>query len=75
MKRRRAAAGGVVEHRMSVLQDLEHGRSLKIAALVTAVQEHGVATRTVDTMLILAQERARQPGVLCAGRRSGVSGL
>src|ERR1700731_3065758 len=52
MDRRLAAAGSVAGHKMSMLQDLERGRSLEIDALVTAVQEMGrlvkVATPTID---------------------------
>ena len=52
---------------MSMLQDLERGRSLEIDALVTAVQEMGrlvkVATPTIDAVLALVQERGRQAGL------------
>jgi len=55
MERRLNAAGSVVGHKISMLQDLERGRSLEIDALVTAVQEMGrlvkVATPTIDTYL------------------------
>ena len=65
--RRLAAAGKVVGHKMSMLQDLERGRSLEIDALVTAVQETarlvGVKTPTIDLLLALAQERGRQAGL------------
>ena len=65
--RRLNAAGAVVGHKMSMLQDLERGRMLEIDAIVTAVQELGrlvgVATPTIDTVLSLAQERGRQAGV------------
>lgn len=65
--RRLNAAGAVVGHKMSMLQDLERGRMLEIDAIVTAVQELGclvgVATPTIDTVLTLAQERGRQAGV------------
>ena len=65
--RRLAAAGAVTGHKMSMLQDLERGRSLEIDALVAAVQEMGrltgVATPTIDTLLALIQERARQAGL------------
>lgn len=50
-----------------MLQELERGRSLKIDALVTAVQELGrlvqVATPTIETVLALVQERGRQAGL------------
>jgi 2-dehydropantoate 2-reductase len=52
---------------MSMLQDLERGRSLEIDALVTAVQELGrltdVATPVIDAVLALVQERARAAGL------------
>src|SRR6202047_426220 len=52
------AASGVGHH-ISMLQDLERGRSLEINAVVTAVQEMGrlvkVATPTTDTVLALVQ--------------------
>ena len=63
MDRRLAAAGSVVGHKMSMLQDLERGRSLEIDALVTAVQEigrlTGVPTPIIDAVLALVQERGR----------------
>ena len=67
MARRLNAAGAVIGHKMSMLQDLERGRSLEIDALVTAVQELGrlveVATPTIDAVLALVQERGRQAGL------------
>ena len=67
MERRLNAAGSVVGHKISMLQDLERGRSLEIDALVTAVQELGrlvkVATPTIDAVLALVQERGRQAGL------------
>jgi 2-dehydropantoate 2-reductase len=67
MERRLNAAGSVVGPKISILQDLERGRSLKVDALVTAVQEMGrlvkVATPTIDTVLALVQERGRQAGL------------
>ncbi len=65
--RRLDAAGSVAGHKMSMLQDLERGRSMEIDALVTAVQElgrlTGVATPTVDILLALVQERAERAGL------------
>ena len=65
--RRLDAAGTVAGHKMSMLQDLERGRSLEIDALVTSVQELGrlveVATPTIDAVLALVQERGRQAGL------------
>ena len=63
MERRLNAAASVSGHKMSMLQDVQRGRSLEIDALVTAVQElgrlTGVATPTIDMILALIQERAR----------------
>ena len=65
--RRLAAAGSVVGHKMSMLQDLERGRSLEIDALVTVVQElgrlTGVPTPAIDMVLALVQERGRVLGL------------
>jgi 2-dehydropantoate 2-reductase len=67
MERRLNAAGSVVGHKISMLQDLELGRSLEIDALVTSVQEMGrlvnVATPAIDTVLALVKERGRQAGL------------
>jgi len=67
MERRLNAAGAVVGHKISMLQDLERGRSLEIDALVTVVQELArlveVAVPTIDAVLALAQERGRQAGL------------
>jgi 2-dehydropantoate 2-reductase len=67
MERRLAAAGTVVGHKMSMLQDLERGRSLEIDALVGVVAElgrlTGVATPIVDAVLALVQERGRAAGL------------
>jgi 2-dehydropantoate 2-reductase len=63
MDRRLAAAGSVVGHKMSMLQDIERSRSLEIDALVTVVQElgrlTGVATPMIGAVLALVQERGR----------------
>jgi 2-dehydropantoate 2-reductase len=67
MDRRFAAAGSLTGHKMSMLQDLERGRSLEIDALVTAVQElgclTGVPTPIIDAVLALVQERGRAAGL------------
>jgi len=67
VERRIEAAAAAPDHKMSMLQDLERGRSLEIDALVTAVQELaqlvGVATPALDTVLALVQERARAAGL------------
>jgi 2-dehydropantoate 2-reductase len=62
MDRRLDAAAKATDHKMSMLQDLERGRSLEINALVGAVQELGrltsVKTPMVDALLALTRERA-----------------
>ena len=67
VERRLDAAGSVIGHKMSMLQDLERGRALEIDALVTVVQELGrlaeVPTPTIDTVLALAQEKGRCLGL------------
>jgi 2-dehydropantoate 2-reductase len=67
MDRRLAAAGSVGEHKMSMLQDLERGRSMEIDALVTVVQElgrlTGVSTPMVDAVLALIRGRGRIAGL------------
>jgi 2-dehydropantoate 2-reductase len=67
MDRRFAAARAIAGHKMSMLQDLERGRSLEIDALVTAVQELGRlvggATPMIDAVLALIRERGRSAGL------------
>ena len=67
MDRRLDAAGSIVGHKMSMLQDLERGRSLEIDALVTAVAElarlTGIPTPVIDAVLTLVQERGRAAGL------------
>ena len=67
VERRLDAAGSVVGHKMSMLQDAERGRSLEIDALVTIVQElgrlTGIPTPTIDTVLALVQEKGRALGL------------
>jgi 2-dehydropantoate 2-reductase len=67
VERRLNAAGSVFGHKISMLQDLERGRSMEIDALVTAVQEMGrlvkVATPTIDAVLALVQERGWRAGL------------
>jgi 2-dehydropantoate 2-reductase len=62
MDRRLAGAASAGDHKMSMLQDLERGRSLEIDALVGVVQELGrltaVKTPMVDAVLALIRERA-----------------
>ena len=67
MDRRLAGAASAAEHKMSMLQDLERGRSLEIDALVGVVQElgrlTGVKTPVIDAVLALIKERARAAGL------------
>jgi 2-dehydropantoate 2-reductase len=67
MERRLTGAGSATEHKMSMLQDLERGRSLEIDALVGVVQELGrltaVRTPVIDAVLTLIKERARASGL------------
>jgi 2-dehydropantoate 2-reductase len=66
LEQRIAGAAAVGPHRTSMLQDLESGRPMEIDALVTAVREMGdlagVATPTIDTVLALIRQRAREAG-------------
>jgi 2-dehydropantoate 2-reductase len=67
LARRLEGAAAVGAHRMSMLQDLEHGRSLEIEPLVGVVQELGrmtdVPTPTIDTVLALIRQRASTAGL------------
>jgi 2-dehydropantoate 2-reductase len=67
MDRRLAGAAAAADHKMSMLQDLERGRSLEIDALVGAVQELGrlvrASTPVIDAVLALIKERARAAGL------------
>jgi 2-dehydropantoate 2-reductase len=63
IERRLDGAAAVGPHKMSMLQDLERGRSLEIEPIVGAVQELGRLTGTdtpaVDAVLALVRQRAR----------------
>lgn len=65
--RRLEVAGAVAGHKMSMLQDLERGRTLEIDALVTVVHEFGrltgVPTPLTDAILALIQELGREAGL------------
>jgi 2-dehydropantoate 2-reductase len=67
MERRLAGAAVASGHKMSMLQDLERGRSLEIDALVGVVKEMGlltgVATPMIDGILSLAKEKGRSVGL------------
>ena len=62
VERRLDAAGTVIGHKMSMLQDLERGRTMEIDALITVVQElgrlTGVATPVTDMVLALVKHKA-----------------
>ena len=62
-ERRIAGMAGLGPHKMSMLQDLERGRSMEIEPLVGVIQElgrvTGVPTPIVDTVLALIELRAR----------------
>ncbi len=67
-EKRIAGARALGPHKMSMLQDLERGRSMEVEPLVGVVQELGrlvgVPTPTVDVVLALLRLRARQmPGL------------
>lgn len=72
MDRRLAGASSAADHKMSMLQDLERGRSLEIDALVAVVQELGrltsVKTPIIDAVLALIRERARAAGLYSKAR-------
>jgi len=72
INRRLAAAGSVTGHKMSMLQDLERGRSMEIDALVTSVRDLstlvGVPTPAIDVVLTLVQERGRAAGLYEEGQ-------
>jgi 2-dehydropantoate 2-reductase len=63
VERRLDGAAAVGPHKMSMLQDLERGRSMEIEPIVGAVQELGrlteTATPVIDTVLALIRQRAR----------------
>jgi 2-dehydropantoate 2-reductase len=67
MDRRLAGAAAAGDHKMSMLQDLERGRTLEIDALVGAVQELGrltqIRTPVIDAVSALIKERARAAGL------------
>jgi 2-dehydropantoate 2-reductase len=55
-------------HKMSMLQDLERGRSMEVEPLVGVVQELGrlvaVPTPTIDVVLALLRQRVRQEATM-----------
>ena len=66
MARRLEGAAALGPHKMSMLQDLERGRSMEIEPMVGAVQElgrlTGVPTPTVNVVLALIRQRAITAG-------------
>jgi 2-dehydropantoate 2-reductase len=60
--RRIDGVGALGAHKMSMLQDLERGRSMEIEPLVGVIQELGrlvgVPTPTTDIVLALLRQRA-----------------
>jgi 2-dehydropantoate 2-reductase len=62
IERRLDGAAAIGAHRMSMLQDLERGRSMEIEPLVGVVQElgriTGTPTPTIDLVLALIRQRA-----------------
>jgi 2-dehydropantoate 2-reductase len=63
VERRLDGAAAVGAHKMSMLQDLERGRSMEIEPLVGVIQELGRLTQTptpvVDLVLALVRQRAQ----------------
>jgi 2-dehydropantoate 2-reductase len=63
IERRIDGAGALGPHKMSMLQDLERGRSMEVEPLVGVVQElglyTGIPTPTTDVVLALIRQRAR----------------
>ena len=64
--KRIAGAAAVGEHKTSMLQDLEQGRSMEIDAIVSSVQELGqivsINTPYIDTIVSLVKQRAELAG-------------
>ena len=64
IERRIDGAGALGPHKMSMLQDLERGRSMEIEPLVGVIQElglySGIPTPTTDVVLALIRQRAQQ---------------
>ena len=63
VERRIDGAGALGPHKMSMLQDLERGRSMEVEPLVGVVQElglyTGIPTPITDVVLALIRQRAR----------------
>ena len=63
IERRIDGAGALGPHKMSMLQDLERGRSMEVEPLVGVIQElglyTGIPTPTTDVVLALIRQRAQ----------------
>ena len=63
IERRIDGAGALGPHKMSMLQDLQRGRSMEVEPLVGVVQElglyTGIPTPTTDVVLALIRQRAK----------------
>ncbi len=66
IEKRIAGAAAVGNHKTSMLQDLEAGRSMEIDAIITSVQQLGklvnVNTPSIDCVLALVKQRAHLAG-------------
>ncbi len=67
IERRIDGAGALGPHKMSMLQDLERGRSMEVEPLIGVVQElglfTGIPTPTTDVVLALIRQRAQRATV------------
>ena len=80
MERRIDGARALGAHKMSMLQDLEHGNEMEIEPLVGVVHELGlhtnVPTPTIDVVLALIRQRAMQTSRPSHGPNfAGVAGI
>lgn len=80
LERRIEGARALGAHKMSMLQDLQHGRAMEIEPLVGVVQELGrltkVPTPTVDVVLALIRQRATHVSRLDHGSEfAGAAGV
>ncbi len=66
IKKRIAGAAAVGDHKTSMLQDLESGRSMEIDAIISTIQELGrivnIKTPIIDCVLSLVKQRAYLAG-------------
>jgi len=66
-------AAALGPHRMSMLQDLEHGKSMEVEALVGVVSELGCLTQVPTPTVLLALVRQLQVSQARAGAASGAA--